>query len=74
LKQVSWRGGEIKLKGSPWVLHEAVHWYRQQIQRELREEAEDPTFWRRGVDPEKVDLHDKLLEIERQLEDLIRVD
>jgi hypothetical protein len=63
----------IRLKCNPRTLKEAVHWYRQEIQAELRAEVEDSFFWRRG-DPEKVSLHDELLEIEQQLEDLIRVD
>lgn len=70
---MAWKGGKVKLKCSPWTLHEAVHWYRQRVQMELREEAEDPDFWRRG-DPEKVALHDELLQIEMQLSDMIWVD
>ncbi len=64
---------EIRIKGDPWVLWKAVHWYRQEIQLELRQEVEDSTFWRKG-DPEKVELHDQLMEMEFQLGDMIRID
>jgi hypothetical protein len=66
-----WRTRKIKIECNPRTLKKAIHWYRQEIQAELR--AENPDSWRKG-DPEKVALHDELLEIEQKLEDLLWVD